>query len=353
MKPFFALLTVMLAACSAPPEPPPPAVSAQVQTATVREMPMTQTLAAYGVAEFDPASTRTLVVQFEAQVVSLEVAAGQNVHKGQALLTLKPGAAAQLELQRLAREDVATANELERLTRMRGDGLATNAEVQAAQLAAASAHQMHASLAARSGGGQLLLRAPAEGVVDALPFAPGDVVPAGSMVARLGAANRLRVRLGIEPEDLVQVHAGASVRLHALQTGAVIISGRISAVDGRVDPQARLAGALVTLPAGAGFMPGEALRAQIVLAQRGKTLAVPRSAVLYDPAHADQPYVYLASAGKAQRRNVTVGLDDGHDIEIASGLTLNEVVVVQGNYELADGMNIQTVSAPAGGGSAQ
>jgi membrane fusion protein (multidrug efflux system) len=348
MKQVFALLSLMLAACSAPPEPASSAVSAQVQTATVREMPMTQALAAYGVAEFDPASTRTLAVQFEAQVVSLGIAVGQKAHDGQALLTLRPSAVTQLELDRLGREAAATASELERLTRMRGDGLATNAEVQAAQLAAASAHQAHASLAARSGGGQLLLRAPAEGVVDALPFAPGDVVPAGSAVARLGAANRLRVRLGIEPEDMVQVHAGASVRLHALQDGAAIISGRISSVDGRVDAQTRLAGAFVDLPVGASVLPGEALRGEIVLALRDKALAVPRSAVLYDPAHADQPYVFVASAGKAQRRNVTVGLDDGHDIEIASGLAVNEVVIVQGNYELADGMNIHTVPVPAG-----
>ncbi|MGH8504817.1 MAG: efflux RND transporter periplasmic adaptor subunit [Stenotrophobium sp.] len=352
MKYFFPLLLLALAACSAKSEPEAPAPSALVQVVAVREMPLAQTLTAYGVAGFDPASTHTLAVQFEAQVASLNVAAGESVHAGEALMTLKLGATARLELDRLAREQDASARELERVKRLLAEGLATNTEVQTAELAAASAREAHTSLAARTGNGLLTLRAPASGVVDTLPFAPGDIVTAGSVVARIGAADHLRVRLGVEPEDIAALKSGADVQLRELHDGKVESATHVAAIDRRVDPQTRLADALVNLPAGTPFLPGEALQASIVLARRDHALAVPRSAVLYDSAHDNQPYVFIAAGGKAQRRNVGIGLDDGHDIEIVHGLSAGEQVVSQGNYELADGMAIRIapaipVSAPA------
>ncbi|MGH8461211.1 MAG: efflux RND transporter periplasmic adaptor subunit [Stenotrophobium sp.] len=348
MKYFPLPLLLILAACSAKPEPAQPAPSALVQAVAAREMTLAQTVTAYGVAGFDPASTHTLAVQFEAQVESLNVAAGQSVRAGQTLMTLKPGAAARLELDRLAREQDAGARDLERLKRLLAEGLATNAEVQAAELVATGAREAHASLAARTGNGLLTLRAPASGVVDTLPFAPGDVVAAGSVVVRIGAADHLRVRLGVEPEDITALKPGADVLLRELHDGKVEIAAQVTSIDRRVDPQTRLADALVDLPASAAFLPGEALQARIVLASHDHALAVPHSAVLYGSAHDNQPYVFVAVSGKAQRRNVSIGLDDGHDIEIVKGLSAGELVISQGNYELTDGMAIHIAPiAPA------
>ncbi|MGH8539593.1 MAG: efflux RND transporter periplasmic adaptor subunit [Stenotrophobium sp.] len=338
-------LVLALTACSEKPEPPAPPPSVQVQVAAAMAMPVSQTLAAYGAAEFDPASTRALAVQFEAQAFALYVASGQTVRAGQPLLTLSPSANTQLELDRLARAEDLSTRELERLARLRDEGLATNAEVQAAQYAALNARDAHRSLAARTGGGNLNLLAPADGVVETLSYAPGDVIPAGSVVARLGTTQHLRVRLGVEPEDLPQVRVGAAVHLHQLHDGAADIAGLVVAVDKRVDAQTRLAGALVILPADSGVLPGEVLSGRIVIATHEHALAVPRSAVLYDAAQNSQAYVFVANGGKAQRKNVNVGLDDGHDIEILAGLTAGENVIVQGNYELSDDMAIRTATA--------
>jgi RND family efflux transporter MFP subunit len=346
MKYLLLFLPLIFAACTAKPEPAPTPPSVQVQTAVVREMPLEQTLTAYGIAEFDPASTQTLTVQFEAQVASLQVAAGQSVHAGQVLMTLEPSAGTRLQLDRLAREQDAGAHNLERLQRLLDEGLATNADVQAAALTAASAREAHRSLAARTGGGLLKLRAPVDGLVYGLPFAPGDVVPAGSVVLRIGAANHLRVRLGVEPEDIPQLKPGASVALRELHDGQADIAARVDTIDRRVDPQTRLTDALVNLPADTTILPGEAVQARIVLTSRDHALAVPRSAVLHDSSHGNQAYVFIAINGKAQRKNVKLGLDDGHDIEIVQGLSANQTVISQGNYELTDGMAIRVATDP-------
>ena len=52
-------------------------------------------------------------------------------------------------------------------------------------------------------------------------------------------------------------------------------------------------------------------------------------------------YVLLNKNGKAEKRLVTVGVDDGKNVSILSGLQENDPVIVQGNYALKEGANLR------------
>ncbi len=75
---------------------------------------------------------------------------------------------------------------------------------------------------------------------------------------------------------------------------------------------------------------GYSANAEIVLAEAGQVLAVPESAIEFE---GDSTFVYVLK-GKAdkpgeqqyERRPVVTGLSDGVNIEIKSGITLNEKV---------------------------
>lgn len=337
------ILLGLMTACSSP-APPPPQPSVEVQTSVARLAPLTASLTAFGTTEFDPAASRTIPIEFEARLVDLSASVGQSVAEGAPLMTLQPSASTRLELGRLQREARASAAELGRLERLREDDLATNTEVDTARLAADSAAQSLASLSERARGTHLVIRAPLAGIIDALPFSPGDVAPAGSIVARIGAPERLQVRLGLEPEDVARARVGQPVTLVALRPGATPQLTRIAAVDRRVDPQTRLASAIAQVPEAAAVLAGEPVRATIAIEERPSVLTVPRSAILFE---GDQPYVFTVVAGKAARRNVTVGIEEGSIVEVASGVAAGDVVVVRGNYELEDGMAVRAAQALA------
>jgi membrane fusion protein (multidrug efflux system) len=55
----------------------------------------------------------------------------------------------------------------------------------------------------------------------------------------------------------------------------------------------------------------------------------------------DVQYVYIVRDGKAQRVNVDIGLRDGNRVEITSGLTGNEQVIVSGKDLVHDGTPVQ------------
>jgi len=216
----------------------------------------------------------------------------------------------------------------------------TESELLAATNAANTAVALRESLSGRIGPeGLLTLRATRDGVVESLAVQPGDVLPPGSVAVRIAAPDALQVRLGVEPGDARRVAVGQAVRLVPLKPGASAVQAAISGVDRRVDAQTRLIAALVRLPPRSGLLPGEALRADIVVATRTNVVTVPRAALLYA---GEQPYLFIAAGAKAQRRDVKIGVQDGEEVEIIAGVKAGEQVVVAGNSVLEDGMGIRT-----------
>lgn len=345
MKRMCWMCLTALAACAGP-APPEPQPSVEVETAVAQRGPIRETLSVYGTTEFDPAATRVIPIEFEARIVSLSVSLGQSVAEGAALMTLQPSASTRLELGRLEREARMSAAELARLQRLRADDLATNADVETARVAAENAAQALASLSERAAGERLTIRAPRAGVVDALPFAPGDLAAAGSIIARIGVPRRLQVRLGLEAEDVARTEVGQEVTLVTLRPQPITLRARIAATDRRLDSQTRLASAIAELPEGADVLAGEPVRATLVVDTRNAALTVPRSAVLYER---DRPYLFTISAGKAVRREVALGIEDRSSVEVIRGLEVGATVVTRGNYELTDGMAVRTAQAQSSG----
>lgn len=338
-----AALALALAGCSKPAEKAVPPV-ATVRTAAVATRMLDETVTAYGQVEFNPAAVRTLTATFEAQVARIHVTVGEAVRAGQPIVTLMASPTTRLDLDRLAREASVTTAEHARLQRLRADGLASDAEVAVAAAAAATAREASANLRRLTGGGQITLRAPVSGVVDSLPASPGAVVGAGGAVAGLGSTSLLNARLGVEVEDAQRVRPGAAIRLTGLHENGSAVEARVASVDRRVEPATRLAAVIVSLPSGAPFLPGEALKGQIVLGTLPNATVAPRAAVLYD---GDKPYVFVITRNVASRRPVTVGLEQADMVQLTSGVRPGERVVVDGGPALSDGMTTREGPPPA------
>ncbi|HKW94835.1 MAG TPA: efflux RND transporter periplasmic adaptor subunit [Methylomirabilota bacterium] len=318
--------------------------SALVQVAPVERLTATSRLTAYGTVEFSPADSQVVTLEGERVVTRVLVAAGQTVATGDDLLTVRATPSDQMELDR-ARIDVDFAKkDLERLRDLRVRQLATNAQVQAAEAVLAKAEAVLAGATKRLGGPtDLTVRADRAGVVESVTVREGDIVAPHSPLLRLARSDRLQVRLGVEPPDIQRLRPGQAVTLTPLHGSADPVTSQVTRVAGQVDPKTRLAEVVVTVPTAPGLVPGAVVRGTIVLAERPHALAVPRSAVLYEGARA---YVFVVEQGRAVRRWVRVGEDDGRSVEIRQGLGAGDTVVSLGNYELRDGMAVRLQAGP-------
>ena len=305
---------------------------------------MRETLTAYGTVEYAPEHAQVLDVQAEGLVSQVRVAAGQRVNQGDVLLELTATVNAKTELEHARIAAEFARKDVQRLRDLRSRQLATNAEVQTAEENLAKANSVLTNVVQRLGSGNKReLRASMNGVVEAINVHEGDIAAAGTPLVRLTQGDRLRVRLGVEPEDLPHIREGQNVRVAPLYSDARTVDGQVLHIYYQVDPRTRLAEVVVPLVAAPDLLPGAVVRGAITLNERVQVLAVPRQAVLN---RNGRPYVFIADHGHARLCWVETGLDDGNLVEIRSGLQVNDPVVVLGNYELQDGMAFRTDGPP-------
>ena len=82
--------------------------------------------------------------------------------------------------------------------------------------------------------------------------------------------------------------------------------------------------------------------------ERVGVLRIPRGAILtFDPiTHAG--VVFVVANGKAERRNMTIGISSGEEVEIVTGLGAGDTVVSRGAFNLRDGDRVAVVSGATG-----
>jgi len=311
--------------------------SVQIETVTMKQLQMTDTVSGYGIVSPDTRSLQTISLPRPGQIVRLLVSPGQTVKKDSPLLEFGTGADAALGYQQ-ARQAVDFAmSEATRVEQLVAQQLATQSQLAAANKALADAE---AGLRAqeRIGAGRALERvaAPFDGIVISVQAAQGDRLAAGAPLLQLTRAGGQRVLLGVEPDDVGRVQPGMSVSVVPVFSSESKVSGRVAQVFGMINPQTQLVDGLVKV-AGGGLMPGTRVRSEILVA-KPTAWVVPRSAVLRD---AEGTYLFQVAQGKAHRVNVQTGLEHKGLIAVQGPFDPGQPVANMGNYELHDGMAVR------------
>ncbi len=318
-----------------------PAPVAQVRSEVPRVQGVAQTLDVVG--EVSASQASGLSFARAGQVTQLSVVVGDRVAEGQALATLVPDPAVRQAWQQAVDAVGLAKREWDRQQQLMAAHLATQSQVDAAEKAWRDAQGALKALDEQGGGqGTSVLKAPFDGVVTAVAALQGDRVQAGAAVLQVARADVLRVVLGIEPGDRGRVREGTRVTLRQAvgpSASASAVDLKISAVQAAVDPKTQLLGAIALLPRGlaASWAPGMKVTARLQLGDV-QALALPRDAVLTDERG---DYVYQVAGGKAHRAAVVRTLDNGTLVAISGLANAALPVVVEGNYELQDGMAVK------------
>lgn len=308
-----------------------------VTTAAIRRQIFHDTIAAWGSAVGDPQRARAISLAHGGQVVALDVAAGQTVTRGQALLQVAPDPATRSAYQQARSALALAASELKRTEQLAAQRLATQSQLANARKALNDAQAaLDAQRAQGGGSAREAIEAPADGIVTTLSVGLGERFAAGAPLFTFTPARALMAQLGVQPQDGPSLHAGMPVQLQRVYgSGDSTMTGTLRMIGQSVDAQSHLLNAQVELPAdvGATLLAGAPLSAQIQTAAIS-AWAVPRSAVLHDD---KGDYLFQLAGGKAKRIAVTVRSGDGDPIGVDGPLDAKAKVIVLGVYELQDG----------------
>ena len=182
-----------------------------------------------------------------------------------------------------------------------------------------------------------LVRSTVTGVILDIPVKVGNSVILsntfndGTTIATVANMNDLIFRGNVDETEVGQVNVGMPMTITVGALQDLKFSARLEyispkAVEANGANQFEIKAA-VQVPEKTGVRSGYSANAQIVLAEALHVLTVPESAIHFE---GNNTYVYLVQGkGKNktyQRRDVKVGLSDGVNIQIKSGLTINDRV---------------------------
>lgn len=352
------LLALLLVSCGKPAAPtggPPDAAARAVQVAPAVLRPMERTLPVVGTLS---AHEETIVAaQVSGQIEKYQVDLGDVVAAGQELALIDTTAYEALARQSAANLAKATASaanaaqNLKRVQDLQREKIASSSDL---DLAVAEHEQAQAEVKSAEAAEAIArlnlersrVKAPFDGAVAERSASVGSYAAVGTPIARLVKADPLRLRLEVPERESIFVRAGQPVRV-TVEGDTNVYTGTLARVAPALRPASRILPVEADVPAQGSLRPGLFARAQIIVNANEPALCV-RASCLVTFAGLDK--VVLVADGKALEKTVVTGRQGGDWVEIVSGLSAGQPVVLE-PAGLRTGQPV-TLVAPAGGQSA-
>jgi membrane fusion protein, multidrug efflux system len=189
-----------------------------------------------------------------------------------------------------------------------------------------------------------IIKSPISGTVDMVDIKIGELASAATPNPAFRVVNLsgMKVKAKVSESYAAKVKKGASVMLHFPDLNKDVVS-TISFVERVIDPMTRSFTTEASLSSAEGdFHPNMVAVLRIIDYENPNALVLPINTV-QNIGEGHIVYVAEVTGSKtiARKRNVTLGQFYDGKVEITSGLSANDKVVVAGQLDLADGMQIR------------
>ncbi|WP_150911828.1 efflux RND transporter periplasmic adaptor subunit [Marinobacter halotolerans] len=283
----------------------------------------------------------SLTTELSGRVVELNLNAGNRVKRGELLLRLDDRQA-RADLQVVEATLADALRQLERARSLQANNSISQSRVDELRTAAEVAEAQRS--AARTRVDNHRIEAPFEGVIGLNDISLGAYLAAGTEVATLDSTRRMELGFAIPEKFLGQISLGQVVQGRSPAYPDERFAGELVELGTRINELSR------TLPVRAlidnpdnKLRPGQFMSAELTLRQR-EALIIPEQAVM---TRGDETYVFVAVDGVARRVSVELGSRSPGIVEVASGLTLDDQVIVTGQDRLSSGDRINVVEDTA------
>ena len=289
-------------------------------------------------AEVEPFQDLWVKAEVPGQVVNVLVAEGQDVEAGQILIELD-------DLDYAIRIEQIQANyNLAGLEYNRLAGLAEKKIAPASSLDQVEAQKR--ALAAQLKEAELALSrtritAPISGRINSIEAKAGDWIGAEKPVAQILQMDRVNVVVGVPESDVEAVLdlEEAEIRIDALD-GLTVIGQKLFLASQAHNPSRLYDLELIVPNWDKSILPGMFARVQLVREVYPKAFTIPLYTVITE---GDMYFVYVEKNGVAEKRSVELGILDGWQIHVKSGLVQGDNVIIVGHRLIDHGQKVMVI----------
>ena len=289
-------------------------------------------------------AAESIVVQPElaGRIEQVHFTEGQTVRSGTPLFTLD-SSLVRAEVREWEANAAQSQREADRVADMVSRKLVAEADLDAKQAALAVNEARLSSAQTRLG--QMVIRAPFDGVVGLRQVSPGEYVEVGQPLVNLVQIDPIKLDFRVPQTLLARVADGQKLTVAVDAFPGERFEGAVYAIDPQLDADGRSVVLRATVENDDGRLrPGLFARVSLELAAREGALLVPEQALW---PQGDKQFVYVIDAGKAKLVEVTTGVRSDGMVEIRSGLAADQDVITAGQLKIGPGAPVRTAAPPA------
>ncbi|WP_165443811.1 efflux RND transporter periplasmic adaptor subunit [Pseudomonas jilinensis] len=292
-------------------------------------------------ASVEPRTQIRLAARTAGTVQAVHHEEGERVQRGQLLAQLDVAEAA-AELARTEAQLNSARLDYQRAVELRRRGVATELELQTAQVALQVAESHQALWSSRVAYGRI--EAPQNAIITARHIDPGEAVDAQDTLFELADMDHLVLRLGVSELDVVHLAPGQQIPVHLDALPDLRLTGEVRRIFPAAMGTSRLITVELVLPPSSwdlGVKPGFLARIDTGIDPRPDTLVVPSAAI---GSGDNGNYVYTITQEQLGYRPIQTGITRGRWTEIIDGLEPGETILASNPIDMQDAQPVRIVT---------
>lgn len=319
-------------------DPEAAAAAVPVEVVRVDRSSISSYLETNGVLEAE--NDVSIVARTAGPIVKLEVEEGMRVREGQVLLEIdETERLAEVEIARVALEDAKRAHERAKAAR--------DAEIISQEVYDAALNQLE-SAEARLKSAEILhdytmVRAPFDGVVVERFVKLAENVTVNQPLFRITDFDPLLCKIQIPEKELSRLEIGQRALLKVEAWPDERFVAKLLRISPVVEATTGTIRVTLEVTTGGKLRPGMFASVFLETDTHQNALTIPKAALSIDSL---SDSVFVAKDGEAERRAIEIGFEESDRIEILSGLSEGEPVVVVGQDGLTNGTPLQIIAGP-------
>ena len=182
------------------------------------------------------------------------------------------------------------------------------------------------------------VKAPISGYVTKVNVRESDNVDHGDPLFTISKINKMKAKFWVAETEINDISVGLAA---STTRNNQVIEGRVVQVDMAMDQDVQAFQAIVEFDNPNKILKcGTTVEIKIQTYSNAKTIIVERKNIL---SHEGKAFVYIVKNGRAIRKIVTSGKQQGLDIEITQGLIPGDELIVEGQMLLKEGCKVRVI----------
>ena len=186
------------------------------------------------------------------------------------------------------------------------------------------------------------IRAPVAGIISERKVEVGNRVSPGSDVYKLVTMDDLIAQIYVPGRTRQYIRVSQEARITSDMLPGYEIEGVIERINPVVDPQSGTVKVTVQLQdRERKFTPGMFANVALITDQRSDALLLPKEAIVYDDG---RPFAFVVKDTVVRRVLLELGLTNPRQVQVLSGASQGDSVVIVGQEGLRDGAKVRVVA---------